>query len=103
MFTRPATEIPRDRWGRPLIEPPDGGKPIGYTRVSSLDQNPARQLDQTQVDRVFTDQASGKDVRTVSDVTAAVAAAKSLKRPSILLFIERGKGRVFVPVKIKKS
>jgi hypothetical protein len=36
MFTRPATEIPRDRWGRPLIEPPDGGKPIGYTRVSTL-------------------------------------------------------------------
>jgi serine protease Do len=48
-------------------------------------------------------QASGKDVRSVSDVTAAVAAAKSLKRPSILLFIERGKGRVFVPVKLKKS
>ena len=38
------------------------GQRIGYTRVSSLDQNPARQLDQTQVDRVFTDQASGKDV-----------------------------------------
>ena len=36
MFTRPATEIPRDRWGRPLIVPPDGGKPIGYTRVSTL-------------------------------------------------------------------
>ena len=36
MFTRPATEIPRDRWGRPLITPPEGGKPIGYTRVSTL-------------------------------------------------------------------
>lgn len=48
-------------------------------------------------------QVSGKDVRSVSDVTAAVAAAKSLKRPSILLFIERGKGRVFVPVKLGKS
>lgn len=30
------TEIPRDRWGRPLIVPPDGGEPIAYTRVSSL-------------------------------------------------------------------
>lgn len=30
------TDIPRDRWGRPLITPPDGGKPIGYTRVSTL-------------------------------------------------------------------
>lgn len=38
------------------------GQRIGYTRVSSLDQNLDRQLDQTQVDRVFTDQASGKDV-----------------------------------------
>jgi len=33
---RVAAEIPRDRWGRPLIIPPDGGEPIGYTRVSTL-------------------------------------------------------------------
>ena len=30
------TEIPRDRWGRPLIVPPDGGKPVAYRRASSL-------------------------------------------------------------------
>ena len=30
------TEISRDRWGRPLITPPDGGDPIAYTRVSTL-------------------------------------------------------------------
>ena len=30
------TEIPRDRWGRPLITPPDGGEPVAYTRVSTL-------------------------------------------------------------------
>ncbi len=49
-------------------------------------------------------QASGKDVRSVSDVTSAVAAAKSLKRPSVLLFVERGKNqRVFVAVKLGKS
>lgn len=29
-------EIPRDRWGRPLIDPPGGGKPKPYTRVSTL-------------------------------------------------------------------
>lgn len=29
-------EIQRDRWGRPLIEPPNGGKPEPYTRVSTL-------------------------------------------------------------------
>jgi hypothetical protein len=30
------TEVPRDRYGRPLILPPDGGDPIPYTRVSTL-------------------------------------------------------------------
>ena len=29
-------EIPRDRWGRPLITPVGGGKPEPYTRVSTL-------------------------------------------------------------------
>lgn len=28
--------IPRDRWTRPLITPPEGGKPVPYTRVSTL-------------------------------------------------------------------
>ena len=37
------------------------GQRIGYVRVSSLDQNPDRQLENVQVDRVFTDYASGKD------------------------------------------
>lgn len=35
-FHTPAVDIPRDRWGRPLIAPVDGGKPIPYTRVSTL-------------------------------------------------------------------
>lgn len=29
-------EIPRDRWGRPLIIPPGGGKPVPYVRVSTM-------------------------------------------------------------------
>jgi DNA invertase Pin-like site-specific DNA recombinase len=37
------------------------GQKIGYVRVSSVDQNPERQLDSFQIDRVFTDKASGKD------------------------------------------
>src|ERR1017187_2765715 len=36
-------------------------KRVGYIRVSSLDQNTERQLDGIQLDRVFTDKASGKD------------------------------------------
>ena len=37
------------------------GKRIGYVRVSSADQNDARQLDGLALDKVFTDKASGKD------------------------------------------
>lgn len=37
------------------------GQRIGYVRVSSFDQNPDRQLEQLEVDRVFTDNASGKN------------------------------------------
>ncbi len=35
-MTETITEISRDRWGRPLILPLDGGKPIAYTRVSTM-------------------------------------------------------------------
>jgi DNA invertase Pin-like site-specific DNA recombinase len=37
------------------------GQRIGYRRVSTVDQNTARQLDGVELDKVFTDQASGKD------------------------------------------
>jgi len=37
------------------------GQRIGYVRVSSFEQNPERQLEQVQVDRLFMDKASGKD------------------------------------------
>ena len=39
------------------------GQRIGYIRVSTFDQNPERQLESVQVDRSFTDKASGKDVK----------------------------------------
>lgn len=37
------------------------GKTIGYKRVSSVDQNEARQLEGSELDKVFIDKASGKD------------------------------------------
>lgn len=37
------------------------GQQIGYRRVSSVDQNTARQLDGVVLDKVFEDHASGKD------------------------------------------
>src|ERR1700758_102922 len=37
------------------------GQRIGYLRVSTVDQNTDRQLDGVELDKVFTDKASGKD------------------------------------------
>ncbi|TEQ60906.1 recombinase family protein [Pseudomonas aeruginosa] len=39
------------------------GQRIGYIRVSTLDQNPDRQLESVQVGKVFIDKASGKDTQ----------------------------------------
>lgn len=39
------------------------GQRIGYVRVSTLDQNTERQLDGIELDRTFTDKASGRDTR----------------------------------------
>jgi DNA invertase Pin-like site-specific DNA recombinase len=38
-----------------------GGKRVGYVRVSAIDQNTARQLDGVELDKIFTDKASGKN------------------------------------------
>src|ERR671916_3038658 len=39
------------------------GQRMGYIRVSTLDQNTERQLDGIEVDKTFTDKASGKDTK----------------------------------------
>src|SRR5438270_7804829 len=44
-----------------VAAPRRGGKRVGYVRVSSLDQNTGRQLEGLDLDRSFTDRASGKD------------------------------------------
>ncbi|MDI3380384.1 recombinase family protein [Xenophilus aerolatus] len=43
-------------------QPSATGQKIGYVRVSSVDQNEARQLEGLELDKVFLDKASGKDV-----------------------------------------
>ena len=40
-----------------------GGKRVGYVRVSTLDQKTDRQLDGIDLDKRFTDKASGKDAK----------------------------------------
>ncbi len=52
------------------------GQRIGYVRVSTLDQNPERQLDNIPVDRIFTDKASGKDA-TRPQLEALMSFARS--------------------------
>jgi DNA invertase Pin-like site-specific DNA recombinase len=47
------------------------GQMIGYTRVSSVGQNDARQLADVELDKVFTDKLSGKDVNRPA-LTAAL-------------------------------
>ena len=34
-FHDPAQDVPRDRWGRPLVVPLEGGKPVGYVRATT--------------------------------------------------------------------
>ena len=47
------------------------GKHIGYARVSSIDQNEARQLEGFDLDRIFVDKLSGKDMNR-PQLTAAL-------------------------------
>ncbi len=39
------------------------GQRIGYVRVSTFDQNPDRQLENSQLTKTFIDKASGKDIK----------------------------------------
>lgn len=39
------------------------GQKIGYIRVSTLEQNPERQLEGVALDKIFVDKASGKDTK----------------------------------------
>ncbi|HBA5420624.1 TPA: recombinase family protein [Escherichia coli] len=66
------------------------GHRIGYVRVSSFDQNPERQLEQTQVSKVFTDKASGK---VFTDKASGKASGKDTQRPqleALLSFVREG-------------
>ena len=44
----------------------NNGQTVGYIRVSTVDQNTARQLEGVDVDRLFTDKASGKDTNCLA-------------------------------------
>lgn len=94
--THTADNIPRDRWGRPLIVPADGGKPIAYTRVSTLakvldDKTALTKWMQRQVvigmgkrpDLVAKASAVTNDKEIGSIVESAMAAAESERAANI--------------------
>jgi len=45
------------------MEKISNGQRVGYKRVSTYDQNPERQLENIDVDKLFIDKASGKDTK----------------------------------------
>ena len=63
-------------------------QPIGDVRVSSVDQNPERQLEQVQVERVFTDKASDKDAqRSKLESLLAVARDFGISRETLYHYL----------------
>jgi DNA invertase Pin-like site-specific DNA recombinase len=48
---------------KPIATHPPKGQTVGYVRVSTFEQNESRQLEGLELDRVFTDKASGKDIK----------------------------------------
>lgn len=52
------------------------GQRIGYTRISTEDQNSARQLVDEKLDRVFAEQASGKNVKDRPVLAELIAYAR---------------------------
>ena len=89
------------------------GQRVGYIRVSTVEQNTERQLDGAQLDRSFTDKASGKDMQrpqlaamlefvregdTVVTIRDIEAGRRTVLAGSQLQHVERtGLGGLFAP------
>lgn len=72
------------------------GQRIGYVRVSSFDQNPERQLEQSQVDKVFTDKASGKDTQRPQLVVRSVKYITNYATSKLNFFHRKTTGVAFI-------
>ena len=72
-------EIQRDRWGRPLIEPVDGGKPIAYTRVSTL----AKSLDKQEALTKWKQRMTAVGISQRPDLLALVQATREDDRKTL--------------------
>lgn len=72
-------EIQRDRWGRPLIEPPEGGKPVAYTRVSTL----AKSLDKQEALTKWKQRMTAVGMSQRPDLLALVQATRDDDRKTL--------------------
>lgn len=68
--------INRDRWGRPLITPPGGGKAIAYTRVTTL----AKTLEEQSALAAWKQRMTLLGVTIQPHISLAAAAARDDKR-----------------------
>ncbi len=68
------------------------GQRVGYQRVSSLEQNPARQLEGIPLDQTFTDRLSDKDVDRpqLSEMLRFVRAEDTAVASLSVLTVRRG-------------
>jgi hypothetical protein len=81
----PADTVRRDRWGRYLVTPPDGGKPVGYTRATT----PAKTLDDQHSLINWGKRMTAVGLATRPDLMALVAAADPTDKRELDKLCER--------------
>ena len=70
-----AQEIDRDRYGRPLIVPPNGGKPVAYTRATTI----ANSLDDASALTAWKMRMAAIGLTTRPDILLSITAAQDDK------------------------
>ncbi len=90
--------VPLDAASRERLGVPATVQGVGIESVASARTRPRRRLRRGDVVVRVGDRA----VASPADVTAAVAAARTAKRPSVLLLISRGGRTIFVPLKLEE-
>lgn len=69
-------ETRRDRWGRYLVVPPEGGKPVGYTRATTI----AKTLDDTSSLMSWAERMTAIGLARRPDILAQVSDAENDKK-----------------------
>ena len=86
-LNNPGDSARRDRWGRYLVVPPDGGKPVGYTRATTV----AKALDDTSNLMAWANRMTALGLAQRPDLLALVQAADPGDRDELNKVCERAK------------